>query len=68
MSTSEIINKIERLPDNFLKSVSDYIDFLLLQAKKDESVANEKKFGSLKGKLWIADDFDAPIDEMKDYM
>ena len=24
--------------------------------------------GSLKGKVWMSDDFDAPLDEMKEYM
>ena len=24
--------------------------------------------GSLKGKIWMSDDFDAPIEEMKEYM
>ena len=24
--------------------------------------------GSMKGKIWMADDFDAPLDEMKEYM
>ena len=69
MKSSEVIHKIEMLPEGFLKSVSDYIDFLLMKAKS-ESVAStsKKKFGTLKGKLWIADDFDAPLDEMKDYM
>ena len=26
------------------------------------------KAGSAKGKVWIADDFDAPLEEFKDYM
>ncbi len=25
-------------------------------------------YGSLKGKMWISDDFDAPLDDLKDYM
>lgn len=69
MKSSEVIQKIEMLPDSFLKSVSDYIDFLLVKAKHaSEPKYNKNKFGTLKGKLWIADDFDAPLDEMKDYM
>jgi DNA-damage-inducible protein J len=24
--------------------------------------------GSMKGKIWLADDFDAPLDDMKEYM
>lgn len=26
------------------------------------------RIGALKGKIWIADDFDAPLDDFKEYM
>jgi DNA-damage-inducible protein J len=26
------------------------------------------KLGCMKGKIWMADDFDAPLDDFKDYM
>ncbi len=26
------------------------------------------RIGALKGKIWIADDFDAPLDEFEEYM
>jgi hypothetical protein len=29
---------------------------------------NLKGFGCLRGKIWIAPDFDAPLDDFKDYM
>ena len=28
----------------------------------------EREFGCLKGKIWMADDFDAPLEDFKDYM
>ena len=28
----------------------------------------EREFGCMKGKIWMADDFDAPLDDFKDYM
>lgn len=28
----------------------------------------KREAGILKGKFWMADDFDAPLDDMKDYM
>ena len=28
----------------------------------------EREFGCLKGQIWIADDFDAPLEDFKDYM
>jgi len=27
-----------------------------------------RKFGCLKGQIWMADDFDAPLEDFKDYM
>ena len=28
----------------------------------------ERAFGCLKGQIWMADDFDAPLEDFKDYM
>ena len=28
----------------------------------------EREFGCLKGQIWMAEDFDAPLDDFKDYM
>ena len=28
----------------------------------------EREFGCVKGKYWMADDFDAPLEDFKDYM
>ncbi|HWE01207.1 MAG TPA: DUF2281 domain-containing protein [Tepidisphaeraceae bacterium] len=33
-----------------------------------EPRANLKGFGCLRGKIWMADDFDEPLDDFKDYM
>jgi len=35
-------------------------------AKKKQT--KERPFGVLSGKIWMADDFDAPLDDFKDYM
>ncbi len=43
----------------------------LITVKADEPWTPPKsgrKAGSMKGKIWIADDFDAPLEEFKDYM
>ena len=33
-----------------------------------QAEANLKGFGCLRGKIWLAPDFDAPLDDFKDYM
>ena len=35
---------------------------------REQPELTERRFGGLKGKIWIADDFDAPLEDFKDYM
>jgi antitoxin component of RelBE/YafQ-DinJ toxin-antitoxin module len=51
------------------------IPFLKTDSKQDSNTEKErikqkrlKAKGSLRGKVWMADDFDAPLEEMKEYI
>lgn len=44
------------------KSNQPLVRLSLIRAKR------ERHFGSVKGKIWISDDFDAPLDDFRDYM
>jgi hypothetical protein len=71
MKATEIIEKIGKLPEAMLPSVSDYIDYMLEKAKKEATNFHPKKRELGNGKdliKWIAPDFDAPLDEFKEYM
>lgn len=49
----------------------DFIEFLMLRERKQQGKEPEKPkpiSGLLKGKVKIADDFDAPLDDFKEYM
>jgi len=35
---------------------------------KTETPEGRRGFGCLKGQIWMADDFDAPLEDFKDYM
>jgi len=35
---------------------------------KAETLERRRGFGCLKGQIWMADDFDAPLEDFKDYM
>jgi hypothetical protein len=59
-----LYGKIESLPIEMQKEVSLFADFLL--SKTSHTVV--PKFGSLKGKIHIADDFDTPLSDFKEYM
>ena len=76
MDTSILLyNKILQMPEDVKKEVDDFIDFIMskkgkenkfVETEKDE--VNKRPFGILKGKIKMADDFDAPMDDFKDYM
>ncbi len=69
MSESQILNEFHTLPDELKKEVGDFISFLKTQSRKPKAAElRERKFGALKGKIKMAYDFDAPLDEFKEYM
>jgi hypothetical protein len=67
MNSLSIYTKLETLPQDLKQEVSDFIDFLLQKrlTKKKKAIP---QFGSAKGKIKMAPDFDAPIDDFKEYM
>lgn len=78
MSTTELIELIEKLSPDKQKVVESFVHKLIVEAKVDhnepQSSGNDQKklkreYGSLKGFVtFIADDFDAPLDDFKEYM
>lgn len=57
--------KIMKLPAEYRKEVSDFVDFL---AAKNSSEPRKSFYGSLKGKIVMSPDFDAPLDDFVEYM
>ena len=71
MIQSVISEKLEALPEPLKTEVLHYIEFLTERYVKAEVEASnlEKKrggLGVLKGKIWMADDFDAPLKDFKE--
>jgi Protein of unknown function (DUF2281) len=69
MSNQVILAYMDKLPDSLKNEVIDFIEFLLLKNKN--SIQNEKrrpKFGSAKGRYQMSSDFDAPLEDFKEYM
>jgi len=66
MSSEALISKYEQLPPDIQKVVDIFVDALM--KKEVPKVAKGKaKFGSAKVKIWMADDFDEPLDAFKEY-
>jgi hypothetical protein len=67
-----ILEAVSRLPESLQQEVLHFIEFLLARYTRAVTIEPEAKtrggFGAWKGRIKIADDFDAPLDDMKDYM
>lgn len=59
--------KISLLPENLREEVEIYVNSLENQSKRGITT-KPRIFGSLKGQIKMSDDFDAPLEEFKDYM
>jgi mRNA-degrading endonuclease RelE of RelBE toxin-antitoxin system len=68
MINETILEKVKKFPPQYQKEVEDFIEFI----EEKKIAPKEKKipqFGALKGFLiYMADDFDAPLEDFKDYM
>jgi hypothetical protein len=68
-----LLEKLGALPESLQNEVLDFIDFLSEKYKKNQAEVELPKkkrggLGILRGKIWMADDFDEPLEEMKEYM
>jgi hypothetical protein len=69
-----MIKKIDKMPLLLQKEVDDFIDFLIAKHLKNAAPTTEasetlRPIGTLKGLVvQMEDDFDAPMEDFKDYM
>ena len=66
MTTSMLYTKISPLSPSKIKEVNDFVEFLKSKQKKNK--IKERKFGCAKGLIVMHDDFDAPLEDFKEYM
>lgn len=60
-----LYTKLSNLPDNMKSEVSNFIDSLLNKNKKP--LKTKPKFGSARGMFKMKKNFDAPIEDFKEY-
>ena len=67
-----ILKNLEKLPEPVKQAVLDYIEFLVnryvQEVPKTEKAAKRGGLGIWKDKIWMSDDFDEPLEDLKDYM
>lgn len=72
MSFAELIKEYNALPRNYQREVEDFISFLkakMTHQKNKKKSVNVRTPGTGKDMvIWIAPDFDAPLDDLREYM
>ncbi len=74
MIENAILETLEKLPDSLKQEVLHYAEFLnekyTQKLSGDEVPLKKRRAGTLKGmfKLPLADDFDEPLEDFKEYM
>ena len=67
MTDNIIISKIKSMPESLKLEALHYIEYLISSSGK-EVEQQSPKFGSAKGMYKMSPDFDAPLDDFKEYM
>lgn len=68
MSETVLLEKIRQLPNTYKEDLFSYLEELEQKANKTKSERKLPKFGSLKGMFKMANDFDEPLEDFKEYM
>lgn len=67
MEQSNLIHKINAMPQDLQAELDHFIDFLLSK-KPDKNGKHKPQFGCAKGLIQMAPDFDEPLEDFKSYM
>lgn len=73
---AKILEAVAQMPETLKQEILHYAQYLAekyAQGSEDQEALEQPKqkrggFGILKGKIWMADDFDEPLEDMKEYM
>ena len=63
-----LLSKIQQLPEQLKQDVLNYVEFLQSKYARHQGEGKIRKAGSSAGKYDLAPDFDAPLEDFKEYM
>ncbi|HWS12869.1 MAG TPA: DUF2281 domain-containing protein [Rhodocyclaceae bacterium] len=67
MTHAELVYQhLKQMPESVAAEVLDFVQFLEQKHGMAQPAAPRQP-GSAQGLVWMADDFDAPLDDFKDY-
>jgi hypothetical protein len=66
----QVLEQIKQLPESLQQEALDYLEgFLAQHTQPRKNVVNRKDLcGIWKGQVSMAEDFDAPLDDLQEYM
>jgi hypothetical protein len=77
-TNNKLLTKIEGLSTDYQQLVLDFVDFLCQKQQKNPITQDNQQqenphqkrggYGVLKGKIWMSDDFDEPLEDLAEYM
>jgi Protein of unknown function (DUF2281) len=72
MLSPQLIATLDKLPPNLQAEVLNYAEYLAAKSTQpqssDPAPIKYRQAGTMKGMFAMADDFDAPLEDLKDYM
>ena len=68
MADVQLYKRLQNLKPSLKEEVYDFIDFLLTKQEKDAKKVKKPLFGCAKGRFIMTPDFDAPLEDFKEYM
>jgi hypothetical protein len=72
MLSPQLIATLDKLPPNLQAEVLNYAEYLATKSAQPQSPEpaplKYRQAGTMKGMFIMADDFDAPLEDLKDYM
>jgi hypothetical protein len=69
MTEQLILSKLHQMPLSVQQEALDFIDFLVLKYQKQQTPVKVRKAGTMKNLVaYMAPDFDAPLEDFKEYM
>jgi hypothetical protein len=66
-----ILEQIQRLPDSLQQEALCYIqDLVARHIQQEQTIVTSRRnaFGIWQGQVWMADNFDAPLEDLQEYM
>ena len=65
------LEQIQQLPESVQQEALNYIEGLVAkhtQSVQTPTIDRKNAFGIWKGQVWMYDDFNAPLDDLQEYM